>query len=146
MATRIYLPSTGSIPAGLSNPTFGTWTETTGAVRRGAVTSRISSAMTNKTQARTASAANNTWLDTQYAIGPLSGQTYAVSTIKGTIRVLESAINDNVDAMRLLVRVVAPDGTTFRGTIYGPTNGTVAEFNTSLRAKRLDTGGATTQV
>src|SRR6185503_10223021 len=48
--------------------------------------------------------------------------------------------------MRLLVRVCAPDGTTFRGTIYGPTNGTVAEFNTSLRAKRLATGGATTQV
>jgi hypothetical protein len=143
LATRIYLPNTG---AAVINPTFGTWTETTGADRIQAVTTRISSVMTNKVQAHAATAANSTFLSRQYVIGPLAGQTYAASTIKGTIRVLESAANDNLDAMRLLVRVVAPDATNFRGTIYGPTNGTVLEFNTTLRAKRLATGGATTQV
>jgi hypothetical protein len=138
LATRIYLPNTG---AAVINPTFGTWTETTGADRIQAVTTRISSVMTSKVQAHAATAANSTFLSRQYVIGPLAGQTYVASTIKGTIRVLESAANDNLDAMRLLVRVVAPDATSFRGTIYGPTNGTVLEFNTTLRAKRLATGG-----
>lgn len=142
MATRIYLPNTGATDI---NPTFGTYTETTGADRIKAVTSRISSVMTSKTQAHTATAANSTFLSRQYVIGPLAGQTYAASTVKGTIRVLESAANDNLDAMRLAIRVVAPDGTTFRTNILSQTNSTVAEFNTSLRAKRLATGGATVQ-
>jgi hypothetical protein len=70
-----------------------------------------------------------------------------VSTIKGTIHVLESATNDNLNAMRLLVRVVSGDGATYRTPVlYGPTDGTVIEFSTSLRAKRLAAGGATASV
>jgi hypothetical protein len=144
MATRIYLPQTGAAPI---SPTFGTWTETTGADRIAGVATRIGSAMTSKTQAHTATAANSTFLSRQYVFGPLAAQTIPVSTIKGTIRVLESAANDNLDAMRLLVRVVSGNGSTYRTPVlYGPTNGTVAEFNTSLRAKRLATGGATASV
>lgn len=144
MATRIYLPQTGAAPI---NPAFGTWTETTGADRVAGVATRISSAMTSKTQAHTATAANSTFLSRQYVFGPLAAQTIPVSTIKGTIRVLESAANDNLDATRLLVRVVSGDGSTYRTpVVYGPTNGTVAEFNTTLRAKRLATGGATASV
>lgn len=140
MATRIYLPQTGAAPI---TPAFGTWTETTGADRLAGVATRISSAMTSKTQAHAATAANATFLSRQYAFGPLAAQTIPVSTIKGTIRVLESATNDNLDAMRLLVRVVSGNGSTYRTPVlYGPTNGTVAEFNTTLRAKRLATGGA----
>ncbi len=144
MATRIYLPQTGAAPI---TPAFGTWTETTGADRIAGVATRIGSAMTSKTQAHTATAANSTFLSRQYVFGPLAAQTIPVSTIKGTIRVLESAANDNLDAMRLLVRVVSGDGATYRTPVlYGPTNGTVAEFNTALRAKRLATGGATASV
>ncbi len=141
MATRIYLPQTGAAPI---TPAFGTWTETTGADRIAGVATRISSAMTSKTQAHAATAANSTFLSRQYVFGPLAAQTVPISTIKGTIRVLESGANDNLDAMRLLVRVVSGDGGTYRTPIlYGPTNGTVAEFSTTLRAKRLATGGAT---
>ncbi|MDQ3126838.1 MAG: hypothetical protein M3Q66_00050, partial [Chloroflexota bacterium] len=144
MATRIYLPQTGAAPI---TPAFGAWTETTGADRIAGVATRISSAMTSKTQAHTATAANSTFLSRQYVFGPLAAQTIPVSTIKGTIRVLESAANDNLDTMRLLVRVVSGDGGTYRTPVlYGPTNGTVAEFNTTLRAKRLATGGATASV
>ena len=144
MATRIYLPQTGAPPI---SPAFGTWTETTGADRIAGVATRISSAMTSKTQAHTATAANSTFLSRQYVFGPLAAQTIPVSTIKGTIRVLESATNDNLDAMRLLVRVVSGNGSTYwTPVLYGPANGTVAEFNTTLRAKRLATGGATANV
>ncbi len=144
MATRIYLPQTGAAPI---TPAFGTWTETSGADRIAGVGTRISSAMTSKTQAHAATAANSTFLSRQYVFGPLAAQTIPASTIKGTIRVLESAANDNLDAMRLLVRVASGDGSTYRTpVVYGPTNGTVAEFSTSLRAKRLATGGATASV
>jgi len=144
MATRIYLPQTGAAPI---NPVFGTWTETTGADRIAGVATRIGSAMTSKTQAHSATAAGSTFLSRQYVFGPLAAQTIPVSTIKGTIRALESGANDNLDAMRLLVRVVSGDGSTYRTPVlYGPANGTVAEFSTSLRAKRLATGGATASV
>jgi len=144
MATRIYLPGTGPAPI---NPAFGTWTETTGADRIAAVATRIGSAMTSKTQAHSAAAASSTYLSRQYVFGPLAAQTIPASTIKGTIRVLESAGNDNLDAMRLLVRVVSGDGSTYRTpVVYGPTNGRVAEFSTALRAKRLATGGVTAGV
>ncbi len=99
MATRIYLPQTGAAPI---TPAFGTWTETSGADRIAGVATRIGSAMTSKTQAHAATAANSTFLSRQYAFGPLAAQTIPISTIKGTIRVLESAVNDNLDAMRLV--------------------------------------------
>ena len=75
---------------------------------------RVSSAMTSKTQTHTATAANSTFLSRQYVFGPLADQTIPVSTIKGTIRVLESATSDNLDAMRLHVRVVSGNGSTYR--------------------------------
>lgn len=144
MSTRIYLPGTGAAPI---NPAFGTWTETTGADRIAGVATRIGSAMTSKTQAHSATAANSTFLSRQYVFGPLAAQTIPVSAVKGTIRVLESAGNDNLNAMRLLVRVVSGDGSTYRTPVlYGPANGTVAEFATSLRAKRLATDSATASV
>jgi len=131
MATRIYLPQTGASPI---TPALGTWTETTGADRIAGVATRIGSAMTSKTQAHTATAANSPFLSRQYVFGPLAAQTIPVSTIKGTIRVLESATNDNLDAMRLLVRVVSGDGATYRTPIlYGPTNG--------IRLSAPDAGG-----
>ncbi len=144
MATRVYLPQTGAAPI---TPAFGTWTETTGTDRIAGVATRISSAMTSKVQAHAATAANSTYLSRQYVFGPLAAQTIPISTIKGTIRVLESGLNDNLDAMRLLVRVVSGNGSTYRTPVlFGPTNGTVAEFNTTLRAKRLAVGGATASV
>jgi hypothetical protein len=144
MVTRIYLPGTGPAPI---NPAFGTWTETTGADRIAGVATRIGSAMASKSQAHSATAANSTYLSRQYVFGPLAAQTIPVSTIKGTIRVSESGPNDNLNAMRLLVRVVSGDGSTYRTPVlYGPANGTVAEFSTSLRAKRLATDSATASV
>lgn len=143
MATRAYLPSTGAAPI---SPAFSAWSITTGADYLLAVRTRISSAMTDKTTGG-ANTAGTTVLSRVYLLGPLAAQTIPISTIKGTIRALESATNDNLDAMRLAVRVVSGDGSTYRSPVlYGPANSTVAELATSLRAKRLATGGATASV
>jgi hypothetical protein len=141
MATRFYLPSTGAADI---TPAFSTWTETTGADRLRCVTTKIASALTNKTQGHSATGANSTFLSRMYVSWPLAAQSLGASTIKGSIRVLESAANDNLDAMRLAVRIVSADGNTFRSpVVYGPANSTVGEFATTLRSKRLATGGAT---
>jgi hypothetical protein len=142
--TRFYLPSSGASPV---SPAAGTWTETTGRDILRMTRSRGTTAMTNKTQAHTATAANSTFLSRTYVSDPIRAQTIPASTVKGTIRVLESAANDNLNAMRIQIRVVNSTGTTFRTpALYGPTNGTVAEFSTTLRAKRLAVGGATSSV
>lgn len=130
-------------------PAFGAYTETTGADRILIPRSsqRVQSTMTSKVRAHTATAANSTFLSRQYISYPMVAQTLGAGTVKGTVRVLESAINDNLDAMRLSIRVVSNNGTTYNGTaMLAQTNSTVAEFSTSLRAKRLATGGATTSV
>ena len=51
-------------------------------------------------------------------------------------------VDNGIDLAVLLL--VGGAGTAF--ILYGPTNGSVAEFNTTLRAKRLATGGATASV
>jgi hypothetical protein len=146
MATRFYLPSTGVADV---SPVFtfqASWSQTTNADRLKCVTSRINSAMTSKTQAGINTAGSRI-LVRQYISDPISAQTISAGTVKGTIRVLESAANDNVDQVICKICVISNDGSSLTGTIlnlgsYGPT----AEFNTSLRAKRIADGDATTQV
>ena len=147
MPTRFYLPSTGAADV---SPVFtfqASWGQTTNADRLRCVTTRINSAMTNKTEPTALTAANSRILLRQYISDPIDAQTITAGTVKGTVRVLESAANDNVDQVICKICVISNDGSTLRGTIlnlgsYGPT----AEFNTTLRAKRIADGDATTQV
>ena len=83
MATRIYLPLTGAAPI---TPAFGTWTETTGAARIAGVATRLGSAMTSKTQAHTATAANSTFLSRQYVFGPLAAHAAGTPTDPTSVR------------------------------------------------------------
>lgn len=145
MATRFYLPNTG---ASAVNPSFtGAWTETATADRIRAVIGRQQTAMTNKATAQTATAAGSRSLSRQFVSDPIAAQTLAAGTVKGTIRALESAVNDNVDVVSLAIYVFSNDGNTLRGTVLALGNyGPVAEFNTTLRNKRSADGDATSSV
>lgn len=117
MASRIYLPSTGAAPI---SPAFSTeWDITGSADRIAAVSTRISSAMTAKAIANTTSAGNSDRdrLARQYIFGPIVGSHTITGTIKGQIRCNESATNMNLRS-QIVVRAVAPNATTFRGTLY----------------------------
>ena len=113
MATRIYLPSTGAAP---NAPAFdAAWGVTTGADRVRAVANLISgTAMASKATAETAAAAVNV-LSRQYIAGPL-----AAGDISGTVRGQIGCQEANADAdyrTQLSIRIVSPNGSTFRGTL-----------------------------
>ena len=140
MVTRLYLSST--VVADVSPPfnLDSTWNEVDNADRRKCDTSKSSSVMTNKAEAK-ANTANVRQLVRQYVSRALDGAQTISGTVKGTIRVLESAANDNIDKVSMKLIVVSNDGQTLRGTLltigdYGPTN----EWATSLTARRIADG------
>lgn len=103
--------------------------------------------MTDKATAQPATGAGTTSLSRQFVSDPIAAQTLAAGTVKGTIRALESAVNDNIDVVPMAIYVFSGDGSTLRGTILTKGNyGPVGEFNNSLRAKRSADGDATSQV
>lgn len=140
--TRFYLPSSGAAAVSPPFTLESSWDETDNADRLRCVTAKTSSAMTNKAEGK-ANTANTRQLVRQYVSDPLDGnQTISSSTsVKGTIRVLESAANDNLDKVSLKLIVVSNDGQTLRGTLlakgdFGPTN----EWATSLTNRRIADG------
>lgn len=146
MATRFYLPSTGAADVSPAYTHQATWNDSAGGDRLKCVTTKISSAMASKTVA-SAIAAGQRCLWRQYVSAPINAQTIAVGTIKGTVRVLESAINDNVDNISCKVIVVSRDGGTYRGAIWNLGEGVaVLEFATSLTNRRVADGDATLAV
>jgi hypothetical protein len=129
MATRIYLPSSGTA---LVSPAFdGAWDVTTGADRLWAAAGQQNTAMATKSTAETSASVVNV-LSRQYLVGPLTAQTVG-GTIKGQIRCSEA----NADAdyrIQLVVRAVSSDGVTVRGTLRAAdTEALSSEFHTSLR-------------
>ena len=139
--TRFYLPSSGAADVSPPFTLQASWDEVDNADRLKTVTTRIASAMTDKSEAK-ATTANFRQLVRQYVSSPLGAQTIAsTTTVKGTIRTLESAANDNVDKVSLKLLVVSNDGQTLRCTLlgladYGPTN----EWALSLTARRIADG------
>lgn len=108
---------------------------------------KAATAMTDKTTAQTATAANSSQGIRQYISPPLAAQVIGVGTWKGTVRALESAANDNVDAVRSSLRFWDVSAGAFGGTaLVALANGAVAEFNTTLRAKRIAAAAATASV
>lgn len=117
MPSRFYLPSTGAAPI---SPAFSSeWDLATDGDRLAAVTTRIGSAMTTKAldDGSGVSTSNRDRLARQYIYGPIVGNHTITGTIKGQVRCLSSSENFNLRS-QLIVRAVAPNGSTFRGTLY----------------------------
>lgn len=86
--TKFYLPSTGTPSV---SPAFGsTWTTTTNADRRDMVTTRISSAFTEKDIGAGGTANPEYQLLRQYVSAPLAAQTIS-GTVKGVVRARETS-------------------------------------------------------
>lgn len=143
MPTRFFLPSTG---AAAVTPALGAWDETANAgAALECVTTRISSAMASVTVAKGTGATRA--LARQYVSKPIDAQTISAGTVKGQVRALESAINDNLDLVPIRITVVSNDGTTLRGTILALGDYvTVLEFGTALTNRKIADGDATTSV
>lgn len=142
MATRFYMDPTLTPPF---SPGFAAWTRTSEGVRRRMARSKFGTAMANLTTGANASiAANATMLVAQFSGPPmLGGNAFATTdTIKGYVRCLESAANDNINRTPMALKVYAADGTTLQSTLkalgaYGPNT---TEWNSSLRNKTLADG------
>lgn len=146
MATRFYFPSVDGV-GGLTPPFThqASWTETDSAVRRFMSINKSNSAMVSLSLGF-ANTANTKQLYVQFISDPLAAQTIgAGTTVKGTIRGLESAINDNIDAVSSKIIITNESGATLNFTMSNLGNlGPVAELNTSLRAKRIADGDTVT--
>jgi len=144
--TRLYLPNTGAPEISPAFTLDSSWTATTGADRIKCVPTKISSVMTSKVQAAPGTAANQKWLFRQYVSDPLSGAGTVFGVLFGQIRGLESAVNDNIDAISLKLLVVKSDAT-LRGTLLALANyGTVAELAIALTNKIIADGDGLTPV
>jgi hypothetical protein len=106
MATRLYLPSSNAAPI---SPTFGTgWTNTVGATRVLAGTSKVGSGKVSRTIVGTATAPEFQ-LAHQFIFGPLAAQTIS-GTVSGVVMCRENnAIVDGT--LALAVRVVTSGAT-----------------------------------
>lgn len=112
MATRFYLPSTGSAAV---SPAYDSWDNTTSPDSRlKCVTTKISSAIVQGSKLSWTSGEKK--LARQYVSDPV-----AVQTISGTVKMQigggERFSDDNVDKSYLSIRVVSEDGNTVRGTL-----------------------------
>jgi len=141
MVTRLYLSNTAS--AAVSPDKQGAWDQTDTPVEyRKMDTSKTSSTMTSKAQGKS-NTAGTYMLSRIYVSRRLDGAQSISGTIKGTIRCMESGANDNLDAVRVCIWVCNEAGTSLVGTLLSYANyGTIAEFNTALRAKRIADGDA----
>lgn len=147
MATRFYLPSTGTPSIG---PAFGAgWEVTTNADRGNLVTARISSAMTNKDGAGDAGVADQ--LLRQYVSAALAAQTLS-GTIKGVMRCASNVTNVGVGAPAFRLAKCNSDGsvvTEILGVTVSPlaaTNAPPATSGTTLTNRRLETSPSDTFV
>ena len=147
MVTRLYFSSTVVPPVRPANGPDAGWSETTNNDFRMMDTAKTSSAMTSRTETK-ANTADTYKLIRTYVSRRLDGAQTISGTLKGTIRCLESAANDNLDRVRIKLYVISSDGASITGTAVDMTTqlGPTAEFNTSLRAKRIADGDSLNSV
>lgn len=144
--TRFYLPST---TAAAVSPAFNiSWDENASADRLKCVTTKIASAMTSKTVAKGTGATRA--LVRQYVSDPIAAQTiYSdAAFLKGQVRCLESAVNDNLDLVPCCVRIVSNDGSTYRSPdlLALGDYAAASEFATSLTNRKIADGETTSEV
>src|SRR3989337_2153642 len=111
MATRFYLPSTGS--ASVNPSPLSGWNNTTNFDRIALVTTKIGSTMTSKAQTST-SLDPEYHLSRQFVSIPIVGAQTITGTIKGYIRTIESTGAFN-GRLAIGIQIVAGDGVTQRG-------------------------------
>lgn len=125
MATRFYLPSSGSLPDGLASVTIGTgWEVTTGTTGLSAPRTKSNTALANgtaRTKGNTVSNADR--LDRIYVTEQLAAQTIS-GTYSTVIRTIQS--NLALDAwLQVMIRVVSADASTVKATLHAGSTATV---------------------
>jgi hypothetical protein len=144
MATRFYLPSSGTAPLSALG-VASTWEQTTGLQRFPCSTTKRNTALTDSTRTW-ASNSTQQWAWYQYQSWPLeTGYTWTTAdTVSLVIRGLEANAQCD-DYIAYSVRVVSIDGVTERGIVgwKGSTTG-ATEFTTSAETRICDAlnGGA----
>ena len=147
--TRLYLPlpTCRTPPVTVPFTLQASWNDTDGADRAYTTTTKCNTALTDRVEAK-ANTANTRALMRQWVSPPLSGNQTISGTVKGTVRALESAINDNIDKVSLKLLVVTNNGQSLGncGTAllvlgdYGPTT----EWDTVLENRRIADGDTIT--
>lgn len=140
VATRFYFPSSGAAPV---SPAYGAgWAHTSNADRLAMVTTRISSAMTDKAGVGTA-ATNENQLWRQY----VSSQALAAQTISGTVKgqVRVKTTSGDPGAVAIRVAVCSSDGSTvteLTSVQYSSRSTTPPRMNgvTTLTNRRFEEG------
>lgn len=139
MATRFHVASTTA--ADISPVYDAEWENTASAVRRAMSLAGANQTITSGSFTDSTATANRDVLYVQFvsdaiAPGPIAG------TLKGQVWANEFATNQDL-RIQMIVRVVSDDGSTFRGTLYGPdTAGLSSEFATSATNRKAPRGGA----
>ena len=133
--TKFYLPSSGAAAVSPAFTLSGfTWTDTSGADRIAAVTTKINSAITDKTVVGTGVAGIDQ-LFCQYVSAPIGGGPIT-GTVKGQIRAFEELTTADARA-QIVIYVVSNDGSTLRGVLYaGDTAALSSEFSNVGRVNR----------
>lgn len=146
MATRIYLPSSGTAPLG-SLAVDTNWELSGSLVRLPCDTAKSNTPLTQKS-GQWSSATTQQWVWTQFQSPPMTaGYSWTTSdTVSMVIKVAES-IAQGDSHLAYVVRVVSGDGATIRGVI-GLYHATSTEYPTSLatiatRIHNARTAGAT---
>lgn len=138
-ATRLHVART---TAAAVSPAFDAeWDSTGAAARRAMSVAGFNESVTALSASNGSATANLDTLNFQFvsdaiAPGPIAG------TLKGQFQALEG--NATLDArIQMIVRVVSNDGSTFRGTLYGPDTAALSsEFSTSRQNRSAPRGGA----
>ena len=136
MALKFYLPSSG---AAANTPAVkGTYTDSAQADLLAAVTTRISSAFTDKTINIASNGGNVYYLIRRYLSAPIKAITLTASAdhFDLSIRCKEGAADVNASLL-FDMSFVSADGTTNRGTFYSGRPNT-AEWATSLASRSAD--------
>ncbi len=146
MATRFYLPSTGTSPLNSLAQHTGWFTAGSPGVRRPCYTTKQNTALTNVVSASMTAGTTYELCSLQYVSPPLSGAQSISGTRSGVLRVLESLAG--VDAFwGIILYVVSRDGTTITGTLEDDSfaNYQGAEWGTAA-ATRITSARAITTV
>jgi hypothetical protein len=150
VATRFYLPSSGTAP--VTPPTPTGWDGTSGYVVRPCATTKSNTALTTKSNSKTVSTSGTNYLNVVF-ISPQIGAGVISGTFSAVLRGAEDSITRSM-FHDLIIKVVSADGQTVRGTLYagstaGTSSGTVGaeneEYATSLTT-RIKNGIAVTSV
>ena len=150
MATRLYF---SHYLTPLVTPALGGWSTTSGFDRRVLVRTSADDivGLVPKSTGNVGNlSANQTFLNRQYVSDPMrAGNIFDTGvTVKGQVQVYESAVNDNINRLPIMLKIVSWDGGTIQATplalaVYGP-SATEWQTNPDFINRRLADGDALT--